>query len=122
MPVVLSRQSSLTADHSFSKRRLPPGRFCGEREKFLMRQLSKFYQAVDYGTVHNYWPRLFREYWKQFPWRLPFDRDPHCGMIIDTEPLSPQDLDAHTVVQLQTQAKLRAWFQKKHLMRARLGA
>ncbi|KAJ7027248.1 hypothetical protein C8F04DRAFT_1189685 [Mycena alexandri] len=76
----------------------------------------------DFGTVTTFWAPMFREYWKEFPWRLAVHIDPHGAMIIDTEPLCDRDLDARTVVQLQTQSRIRAWFNKKRILRARAAA
>ncbi|KAJ7028793.1 hypothetical protein C8F04DRAFT_1265546 [Mycena alexandri] len=87
-------------------KRAPCGKFSPEREKFLRRHLEAFYTAGDNGIVRNFWPGLFTAYWDDFPWRLPVDVDPHPGMLVDTEPLSPRDVDARTVVHITTQGAL----------------
>ncbi|KAJ7430403.1 hypothetical protein FB451DRAFT_1199098 [Mycena latifolia] len=57
--------------------------FQGQRAEFLSSRLNTFFASLDKSRLRQFWPVLFDEYWKLFPWRLPVDEEPHCAMLID---------------------------------------
>ncbi|KAJ7119385.1 hypothetical protein C8R46DRAFT_1050813 [Mycena filopes] len=120
------KQTNLTQGHSFtSRRRAIVGAFSPAREVFLTRFLPGYYDAFERKTLPTeFWPALYSEYWMEFPWRLPFDTDPHCAMTLDVrgEVLSPEDVDAQTATHLITNSKLRAWFHRQRYHRDRLAS
>jgi hypothetical protein len=67
-----------------AKKRGQPTDFKGLRLQFLTENIPAYITASKKkGTKENkeeglpsFWPNLFAEYWKHFPWDLPFEVDP----------------------------------------------
>ncbi|KAJ7715640.1 hypothetical protein B0H16DRAFT_1709752 [Mycena metata] len=101
--------------------REPAFKFQGERLVFLNQRLELFYDATARRDLHQFWVRLFAEYWHIFPWRLPIDEDPHCGMLTDSSTtINHEDIDKKTAIILNTQMRVKGWFYHKRV-RANLG-
>ena len=67
-------------------RRGPPGNFHGERLQFLQSQLPVYNAAAVTGSFTNFWSSFYAEWYKKFPWWLPYDADPDNHDIEEPEP------------------------------------
>ncbi|KAJ7024565.1 hypothetical protein C8F04DRAFT_1192245 [Mycena alexandri] len=120
-PVTRGGQTILT-QHFFAHKRGPTrNTFSPEHIVFLSERLNDFLAAVSQGELPDFWRTTFDDYWTKFPWRLPLHVDPHSMMTLDTVPLTRDELDQRTVLKLTTQGRIKAWFQYKRTLRARLG-
>ncbi|KAJ6472929.1 hypothetical protein C8R47DRAFT_1067216 [Mycena vitilis] len=98
--------------------------FRGERKEFLDRHIDAFQTATDQRQLRSFWIALFTEYWQNFPWRLPIDQEPHCGMLMHN-PESYEEVDLRTAIYIKTQARIKAfyfWHRLRAIRRARKAA
>ncbi|KAJ7635990.1 hypothetical protein DFH06DRAFT_1139074 [Mycena polygramma] len=83
--------------------------FRGKRKEFLEGQVENFMAAHVARETPRFFKTLFAVYWENFPWRLPIDRDPHCGMLMH-DPETPAEVDLRTLTWITTQAKIKSFF------------
>ncbi|KAJ7684858.1 hypothetical protein DFH06DRAFT_1118514 [Mycena polygramma] len=91
------------------KRRPEALNFRGERKEFLNRHVDAFQTAADQRQLRVFWIGLFTEYWQNFPWRLPIDQEPHCGMLMH-DPETHEEVDIRTTIYIKTQARIKAFY------------
>lgn len=58
-----------------AQRRGPKGHFQGSRKEFLEGYLPE-YVATKKGNRHNFWHKLYSDWWLRYPWKLADDEEP----------------------------------------------
>ncbi|KAJ7179968.1 hypothetical protein C8R43DRAFT_1117312 [Mycena crocata] len=64
-----------------------PSDFKGARLTFMLPRLAGYIKASRGGkkSTKQFWRDFFFDYWREFPWRLPFDEDPVPGTVNNPE-------------------------------------
>ncbi|KAJ7779970.1 hypothetical protein B0H16DRAFT_1711201 [Mycena metata] len=96
MPAARAQRPSLAARNSKTggTTREPPFRFGGERLAFLNQRLADFFRARARHDLRNFWQRVFEEY---------------CTSM------SYEDVDKKTAIIINTQMRIKGWFNHKHV-------
>ncbi|KAF8142772.1 hypothetical protein K438DRAFT_1994619 [Mycena galopus ATCC 62051] len=66
--------------------------FQGKRLEFLLRVHPEHLEASTKSKTREIWPKIFKDYWALFPWRLPLKQDPDEGDTTNYS-LSPQNTE-----------------------------
>lgn len=61
--------------------------------QWLLSWMAEYLQFQRNGTLHLFWPRLFREWFKEYPCREPNDKDASAS---EAEPESGSDVPAES--------------------------
>ncbi|KAF7337192.1 hypothetical protein MSAN_02271400 [Mycena sanguinolenta] len=76
------------------------------------------------NDTRNFWPGLFYDYWRLFPWRMPLTEDPPPGCepppedaeaafkALDCD-LTPEEEALKTKIQTETKQKIKHWFNRQ---------
>ncbi|KAF7349506.1 hypothetical protein MSAN_01741000 [Mycena sanguinolenta] len=106
------------------KSRVPPAPrttpcFAGARLEFLAARVNDFHMACNEGCTCSFWCNIFRKYWVNFPWRLPLDVEPHCGMDL-SDPRGEAELNLAIEIRLATEVCIQRYFWHKRTVYCRL--
>jgi hypothetical protein len=61
------------------------------------------------GALAQWWPEIYAEYWKRFPWRLPVGVEPHDDVDV-AEPRNGDEAQEQLAIRLFTQPVSRRVF------------
>ncbi|KAJ6489835.1 hypothetical protein C8R45DRAFT_1096821 [Mycena sanguinolenta] len=105
-----------------------PSDFKGARHEFLMYHLPGYTDASKRNDTRNFWPALFHEYWRLYPWRLPLNEEPPLSCeappedaeaafkVLDCD-LSPEDQALKSKIQTDTKnvnaMKIKHWYNRQ---------
>ncbi|KAJ6474628.1 hypothetical protein C8R47DRAFT_1076223 [Mycena vitilis] len=103
----------------------PPFRFEGGRLAFLETHMEGFMEHVAVeGALRRFWPIVLHDHWRQFPWRLPFDTEPHPDMndpIPMDSPPSPEEAEHRMAIIIGTESRIKCFYFHKRVVMRRQG-
>ncbi|KAJ7473236.1 hypothetical protein FB451DRAFT_1398367 [Mycena latifolia] len=81
------------------------------RRALLMAWFDDYQAAFATHRLHQFWPRLYAEYWQNFSWQHPLTEEPEEGDVIEGEAytLSPGDLWRRADTKRGVEVKIRAF-------------
>ncbi|KAJ7642310.1 hypothetical protein DFH06DRAFT_1137331 [Mycena polygramma] len=88
------------------------GDFHGKRADFLTGKMDEYLTASKRGKTRDFYPRLFKDYWMQFNWCLPLDKDPSAAdnFPANSAQLSEEEMKQKGRTQADVQRKIKTWY------------
>ncbi|KAF8184375.1 hypothetical protein K438DRAFT_1766448 [Mycena galopus ATCC 62051] len=119
-------------EKKLKKKRGQASDFKGARLEFLTSKIPEYLAAgkrrgkeVKTDGFPVFWPQLFAEYWRRFPWDLPLDKEPDPGTGEGEEPapntpddvfealglnMTEEEQEKRGKIQTELKAKVKRWF------------
>ncbi|KAJ7734859.1 hypothetical protein B0H16DRAFT_1731617 [Mycena metata] len=107
------------------KKRGSPSDFQGAQMEFLRSNLDAYAEHSKKKTlIRDFWPSLFHDYWRLFPWRLPLTEDPPAGCppepnaseaafkALDLNLTEAQQAEK-SKIQTEIKGKIKRWFNRQ---------